>query len=147
MKKSNLKAFTLIELLIVIVIIGILAVALIPRLTGSQASARDTARKASVQQIATAAAAFQVENPATLLTGSAQLLASYMGSFPSDPRTGFTTGYVITGSTASGYVICSNSMERPANANWGGCPDINQAIASPSGYTGANGTGYFVLIK
>lgn len=53
MTKTNTKAFTLIELLIVIVIIGILAVALIPRLTGAQATARDTARKATLQSAIT----------------------------------------------------------------------------------------------
>jgi prepilin-type N-terminal cleavage/methylation domain-containing protein len=55
---KNTKAFTLIELLIVIVIIGILAVALLPRLQGAQSTARDTARKASLQQIATVASAY-----------------------------------------------------------------------------------------
>lgn len=49
-----LKSFTLIELLIVIVIIGILAVALIPRLTGAQGMARDKARIADMKQIQTA---------------------------------------------------------------------------------------------
>lgn len=52
--KSKFKAFTLIELLIVIVIIGILAVALIPRLTWSQGMARDKARMADLKQIQTA---------------------------------------------------------------------------------------------
>ena len=41
-------------MLIVIVIIGILAAALIPRLTGIQARARDTSRINNIQQIANA---------------------------------------------------------------------------------------------
>ena len=45
------KAFTLVEMLIVVVIIWILAAALIPRLIGAQSQARDTARKAGIWQI------------------------------------------------------------------------------------------------
>ena len=50
-KFKKLKAFTLIEMLIVIVIIGILAAALIPKLNSARGRANDTARKADVSQI------------------------------------------------------------------------------------------------
>lgn len=45
------KSFTLIEMLIVIVIIGILAAALVPRLLSVQDRARDTKRKVDLNQI------------------------------------------------------------------------------------------------
>ena len=48
-------------MLIVIVIIGILAAALIPRLTGIQARARDTGRKADMNQIASALQTYQLD--------------------------------------------------------------------------------------
>lgn len=56
------KAFTLIEMLIVIVIIGILATALIPRLIGIQARARDTARDAGMRTIVQALELYAVDN-------------------------------------------------------------------------------------
>lgn len=49
---SHRRAFTLIELLIVITIIGILAVALIPKIANTPSRARDTQRKADLNQIA-----------------------------------------------------------------------------------------------
>lgn len=45
------KAFTLVELLIVITIIGVLVVALLPRLTGGRDKARDAARISHIQQL------------------------------------------------------------------------------------------------
>ena len=51
MKTKQSDAFTLIEMLIVIVIIGILAAALVPRLQSVQSRARDTKRKADMRQL------------------------------------------------------------------------------------------------
>ena len=48
---SRKKSFTLIEMLIVVVIIGILAAALIPRLQGVQGRARDVQRKTGLSQL------------------------------------------------------------------------------------------------
>lgn len=55
------KSFTLIEMLIVVVIIGILAAALIPRLQSAQARARDTVRIKDITSIASMAEIYKLD--------------------------------------------------------------------------------------
>lgn len=92
--------FTLVEMLIVIVIIWVLAAALIPRLTSVRWRANDVARKADIQQLATAIITYQMDqngklpDPAIAWTGFTQvdvasienqLIAAWMDWVPQDP--------------------------------------------------------------
>lgn len=54
MKKNRINAFTLVEMLIVIVIIGILIAALMPRMQAAQWRARDVSRKTALSQVQSA---------------------------------------------------------------------------------------------
>jgi general secretion pathway protein G len=102
------KWFTLVEMLIVIVIIGILAAALIPRLTGAQDQARDTARLADLNQIGTALAVYNADNngypinAATVASGATNALSgmapTYIKSIPTDPK---STQAVTIGASAA----------------------------------------------
>lgn len=61
------KSFTLIEMLIVIVIIGILAAALVPRLQDVQARARDAKRKTDLSQIFNGLQIYKADNGVNIL--------------------------------------------------------------------------------
>ena len=62
MKHPSKTTFTLIEMLIVIIIIGILASALIPRLQDLQSRARDTRRKVDIKVIHDAVQVYFLDN-------------------------------------------------------------------------------------
>lgn len=99
MKKNTIKAFTLVEMLIVIVIIGILIASLMPRMQSAQGRARDVARKNDLAQIQTAIIASQtdkwkwpqLDSGATegMAIGSGieqDLINAGMSSMPRDPN-------------------------------------------------------------
>ncbi len=93
---KNRESFTLIEMLIVIVIIGILAAALVPRLTSVQSRARDTKRKTDFRNIYNAETIFKLDNGRYAQTWAAIFysynvstwlaeLSGVMSSIPVDP--------------------------------------------------------------
>lgn len=78
-------------MLIVIVIIGILAAAIIPRLNSARGRANDVARKADLNQVATALITYQLDTGGFPATGttidniSSELIDGWMTSIPKDP--------------------------------------------------------------
>ena len=108
------EGFTLLELLIVIVIIGILAVLIIPNLVSGPQRARDSQRKSDLRNIKTALETYYNDNNSyptaggasctpnasgclgTVLTGGS---TPYMKTVPNDPKGG--QNYTYTPSPAS----------------------------------------------
>ncbi|MBU0981464.1 type II secretion system GspH family protein [Patescibacteria group bacterium] len=93
LKISRLRAFTLVELLIVITIIGILAAALLPKVIAGPSNARDVQRIADLQQIATALDFYANDHggvyPALVgvcVYTMTNELGQYLSQIPNDPQ-------------------------------------------------------------
>lgn len=96
MKLNMKKAFTLVEMLIVIVIIGILAAALIPRLTGVQSRARDVQRTANLREISTALSTYQLDNGNYVITWWASITGAGYAAIPEQYQLSGANGYPAT---------------------------------------------------
>lgn len=93
--------FTLLELLIVIVIIGILALLILPNITSAPKKARDTKRKTDLTSIQKGLEEYFVDNNAypTALTALQAGSAPIMKTIPTDPKN--TGAYIYTYTAAN----------------------------------------------
>ena len=115
--------FTLLELLIVIVIIGILALLIIPNITSAPKKARDTQRKTDLRAVKNGLEEYFVSNNSypTALTDLTTGTAPIMKTVPNDPKN--TGAYVYTYTPANGnttYVISAcleNGGDNGANTS------------------------------
>ena len=107
---QNKRSFTLIEMLIVIVIIGILAAALVPRLLALQVRARNTQRTVAVKQISDMVKVHYLDHGNFPLNLPILLNSGYATSLPLDPLVpnndpcGLVShGWVLNGSSTGWY--------------------------------------------
>jgi len=97
-RRVRRSAFTLIELLLVLVILGVLAALVVPKFTGRSQQARETAAKTDISRISTALNAFEIDlgryptsdegvaalvSPPTTAQGAPR--SAYIERLPTDP--------------------------------------------------------------
>lgn len=112
-KFHNRKGFTLIELMIVVVIIGILAALAIPRFMTATTRSKQSEAKQILKQVYTMQHAFrQASNPATYGDGGITIAAPGGGNFP-------TIGVEVMTNNMYQYVMvaAANTFSCTATAN------------------------------
>lgn len=112
--------FTLLELLIVLVIIGILAVLIIPNLVSGPARARDSQRKSDMRNVKTALETYFNDNnqyPAGSGTAgyiglSSTLIPNYIKVLPVDPKAGTQSApiYQYNATCSGSPSVCTSYM-------------------------------------
>jgi prepilin-type N-terminal cleavage/methylation domain-containing protein len=117
------KGFTIVELLIVIVVIGILATLVIVTFTGVQQKARDSQRKTDINAVESHVQTYYAENDGkypTLanLQSAAWVSANLKGLDPEalkDPKGGSIAG--TTTASAYGYAVTPANCDNGANGD------------------------------
>ncbi len=164
--KLTTRGFTLVELMIVIAIIGVLAAALFPAMSGYLARGRDTARISHVGQIITAASTYfsDFENYTAIVDTNGCVnsgaLNTYMGGkTPTNvgtpthcPTSGLYGAGIGTGATGGRMIAISAALENTGMGNsatgvteyQGDLGEPTEDFALIGGFTKASGTGYVI---
>ncbi|MCA9278310.1 MAG: prepilin-type N-terminal cleavage/methylation domain-containing protein [Phycisphaeraceae bacterium] len=96
-RKQARKAFTLVEILIVVVILGILAAIVIPQFTDASDQANAASQDSMVQTLQSQVELYRAQTGAYPADLAALVTAGYMRSVPNNPVTG--AAYTYTAAT------------------------------------------------
>ena len=121
------KGFTLIELMVVVLIVGLLSSLVVVNVNNSRIAARDARRIADLGTISSALAAYYADNhfyPTTANFASA-IRSAYIANIPTDPINVSPNIYSYTGCNCVG-ANCANYLEKSVLEN------LNHNPVSPS---------------
>jgi general secretion pathway protein G len=119
-RKSNRKGFTLVEILIVVIILGILAAIVIPQFTNASSDARTSALESTLQTLRSQIQLYKLQHGDALpnlttswaaFTGTttygnpAQTFGPYMQAAPTNPENGNTN--VVDSTSGPGATVAS----------------------------------------
>lgn len=116
--------FTIVELLVVIVAIGILAAIIIPTYNGIQGRANDVAVQSDLSNFGKQVTAYEIENGSTLQTGVST--ADFLSSL--------------------GWRASKNSYDTSVNFNLAYCQNRTATASNPNWATDANGRTNWALV-
>jgi prepilin-type N-terminal cleavage/methylation domain-containing protein len=139
--KSSRKGFTLVELMVVIVIIGILAALAIPRFLGATAKAKATEFKPVLKQIYTLETAYQQEST-TASFGSLQNVGwdipGLQGTIAAPTGSSAYFGYGL-GKTPIGTAVTAQTAAFPDTTNRPAAPAAGVTVTLANASPNANG--------
>jgi len=121
MHKSNRKGFTLIELMIVVVIIGILAALAIPRFMRSTTKAKQSEAKQLLKQVYTMQRAYRQEHDTYTCDGATASAVAPAGFAAIGVDVGATARYTYVMGAGVDAFLCTataNLDDDPANDIW-----------------------------
>lgn len=108
------QGFTLVEIVLVIIIIGILAAVIIPKFAGQTDSAKIAKTKANLASLRSAVRLFQSDNDGTPPAALGDLVAQYMRAIPEEGVTP-SNGVVAANNGNGGWVYDAAAGEVTVN--------------------------------